>query len=76
MTAQYRVSERCFLQAADAGSPREYAIGEILLFSGTPNPRWIPLNEEAVSALAAEAAASALPTGPRRAGKFDAWPSG
>jgi hypothetical protein len=73
VTAQYRLSQRCFVQADGTASPWEHAAGEIVFFSGIPSRTWIALNDEAVAALAALAAASVSPIGITRAGKWDAW---
>ena len=70
MAAQYRLSQRCFVQADGTAAPWEHAAGETIYYSGIPSRTWIPLNPEAVAALAA---ASVLPTGTTRAGRWDAY---
>jgi hypothetical protein len=69
----YKLTTRSFVQADGTAAPFEYAIGATIFYSGIPSRTWIPLNSEATAALAALAASSMLPSGPTRAGKFDAW---
>jgi hypothetical protein len=50
---QYKLTTRFYGQADGTASPSEHAIGEIILWSGIPSRTWLPLNPEAVAALAA-----------------------
>jgi hypothetical protein len=73
MTAQYKLNARTFIKSDGTAEAWLHSAGEQIFYSGIPGPSMDPLNAEAIAAKAAEAAASVLPTGPRRAGRWDAW---
>jgi hypothetical protein len=73
MAAQYKLNARTFIKADGTAEAWLHEVGETLFYSGVPGPSMDPLNAEAIAAKAAEAAASASPIGPTRAGRWDAY---
>ena len=74
MTALYRLNSRTFIKADGTQEAWLHSPGEVIFYSGQPGPSMDALNDQAIAAKAAEAAAAPVSRASfTRAGKWDAW---
>jgi hypothetical protein len=69
VTAQYRLTARTFIKVDGTAEAWLHSAGETIFYSGQPGPSMEPLNADAVTAKATEAAATPV----RRWAPWNGW---